>query len=340
MRKWLGLPICCCLACLAICHAQQPATSAPDPKTLMLLASKLNNLATADAKPWHIKAAFQLFNEQGAVTDEGTYEEFWASPFQFKRAFIGKNSSQTAYGSKKGILFAGAQEEPDILLVARNNLVHPLPDDVIIEHTTYTTKPLDSGNIKLLCVIPSASAPGAPRDNSAYCLNTDEPMLRIAARPSTSDQTFHNRLLRVEDRVIAGEMKIMHSGKVTVAFHIETAAVLDPSDETVFTPPADAVPVALRITVPGAFSEGMLEYKVVPEYPSAALNAHMEGVVTLQGTIGKNGAIRNLKALAGPEIFQGAAIQAVQQWRYRPYMLNGQPVEVQTTINVIFKLPH
>ena len=340
MRKSIVLSIWCSLVWVAICHAQQPAASASDPKALMLAASKLNNLATPDAKPWHIKAAFQLFDEQGAVTDEGTYEEFWASSFQFKRTFTGKSFSATAYGSEKGVLLAGTQEEPDLLLVARNNLVHPLPDEGMIEHTTYTTKPLDSGSVKLLCVIPSAFPPGAPADKSAYCLDTDDPMLRVAARPSTSDQTFHNRHLRVEDRAIAGEMKIMHNGKVTVALHVEAATVLDPSEETVFTPPAGAVPAALRITVSDAVSAGMLQYKVTPEYPSAARNAHVEGVVTLQGIIGKNGAIRTLKALAGPEILQGAAIQAVQQWRYRPYLLNGQPVEVQTTINVVFTLPH
>lgn len=148
--------------------------------------------------------------------------------------------------------------------------------------------------------------------------------------------------MRVEDRAIAGEMKIMHNGKVTVALHVEHATVLDldPSDATVFTPPADAVPAPLRITVAGGVSEGMVKYKVPPEYPPAAKNAHVEGVVTLQCTIGKDGAIRTLKAVAGPEILQGAAIQAVQQWRYRPYLVNGQPVEVQTTINVTFKLSY
>ena len=78
----------------------------------MLAASKLDNLATPDAKPWHIRAAFQIFDEQGVVTDEGTYEESWASAFQFKRTFTGKAFSQSAYGSKKGILIAGAQDAP------------------------------------------------------------------------------------------------------------------------------------------------------------------------------------------------------------------------------------
>lgn len=149
MCKLFVLCVWCGFASIVLCHAQLPAASPPDPKALMLAASKFNNLATPDAKPWHIKAAFQLFDEQGAVTDEGVYEEFWASAFRFKRTFTGKNFSQTAYGSKSGVLLTCTQEEPDLLLAARNNLVHPLPDGIVIEHTTYTTKPLNSGSFSV-----------------------------------------------------------------------------------------------------------------------------------------------------------------------------------------------
>lgn len=325
-------------------RSQQPSNPSPeasDPKELMMAARELNNLAASGVKPWHIKATFQLFDEQGAISDEGTYEEFWATPTRFKRIFSGKNFSQTAYGSPEGVLLSNPKgETPELLLAARNNLVSPMPFfDAIIQHTTYTTKPLNSGSLKLICAIPTASSPGAPADNSTYCFNTDEPILRIAARPSTSDQTFHNRLVRVDGRVVATELKIMHKGKVTVALHVDAVTVLDPSEEAIFTPPPDAVPAPLRVSLSGAVSAGMLEYSVTPEYPEAAHIAHIQGTVTLQGIIGKDGKLRSLKALAGPEALQGSAIQAVQQWRYRPYLLNGQPVEVQTTINVIFKLP-
>ncbi len=306
----------------------------------MLAARKLNNLAAADVKPWHIKATFQLFGDDGVVTEEGTYEEFWASPFQFKRTFTGKSFSQTAYGSQKGVLLASTTgETPDLLLAARNNLVSPMPFfDAIIQNTTYTTKPLNSGSLKLLCAIPTASAPGAPADNSAYCFDTEEPTLRIAARPSTSDQTFHNRLIRVEDRAVATELKITHNGKPTVALHVQDAVVLDGSQDAVFTPPPDAVAATLRINVADSLTAGMLENKVAPEYPIAAHRAHITGVVVLQAVIGKNGHIKDVKPISGPEALQGAAMQAVWQWRYRPYLLNGQPVEVMTTISVTFVL--
>lgn len=324
-------------------QCQAPSTSStqqPDPKELMHSAVKLNNLCADDVKPWHIKATFQLFDEQGTVTDEGTYDESWASPFQFRRAFTGKNFSEVAYGTKKGVLLSNTKGDfPDLLLAARNNLVSPMPYfEEIIRNTTYTIKPLNSGTIKLICAVPTGATPGAPADSSAYCFDTDEPILRIAARPSTSDQTFHNRLIRFEDRSIAGDLKIEHKGNVSVALHVESATVVDESDKGVFTPPADAVPAPVRVTVSGAVVEGMLIHKVAPEYPITAKRAHITGTVVLKAIIGTNGRLRDIKPVSGPEALQGSAMQAVYQWRYRPYIFDGKPVEVMTTINVVFGL--
>ncbi len=83
---------------------------------------------------------------------------------------------------------------------------------------------------------------------------------------------------------------------------------------------------------------GYLIYKVVPHYPSIAIATHLSGRVVLQATISKSGSIENLRVVSGPAMLQQAAIDAVRQWRYRPYLLNGQPVEVDTTVNVDFAL--
>jgi len=63
-----------------------------------------------------------------------------------------------------------------------------------------------------------------------------------------------------------------------------------------------------------------------------------QGEVSVQGTIGKDGRIANLRVISGPEELRGAALDAVKRWVYRPYLLNGQPVSVDTTINVAFNL--
>ena len=91
-------------------------------------------------------------------------------------------------------------------------------------------------------------------------------------------------------------------------------------------------------TVSQGVMKGYLIYQKTPTYPSLGLAMHMEGTVVLQATISKSGTIENLHVLSGPAMLQQAAIDAVRQWRYRPYLLNGTPVDVETTVNVVFTM--
>jgi len=84
-------------------------------------------------------------------------------------------------------------------------------------------------------------------------------------------------------------------------------------------------------------SEAMLLYKVVPEYPRLAQISGVQGDVKLHAIIAKDGTIQSLTVTSGHSLLTRAAVDAVQQWRYRPYMLNGDPVEVETVITVSFK---
>lgn len=85
-------------------------------------------------------------------------------------------------------------------------------------------------------------------------------------------------------------------------------------------------------------SEGNLIRKVQPAYPPLARGARIQGAVLLQALISRQGDIINLKVLAGHPMLVPAAIEAVRQWRYRPYVLNNEPVEVETQITVNFSL--
>jgi protein TonB len=87
-------------------------------------------------------------------------------------------------------------------------------------------------------------------------------------------------------------------------------------------------------------AEGLLIHKTMPVYPPIAIAAHAEGTVMLAATISKAGTIENLRVVSGHPLLQQAALSAVSAWRYRPYLLDGQPVEVETTVNVVFSLGH
>ncbi|HZD77013.1 MAG TPA: energy transducer TonB [Acidobacteriaceae bacterium] len=75
-----------------------------------------------------------------------------------------------------------------------------------------------------------------------------------------------------------------------------------------------------------------------PRYPAIAIAARIQGTVLLVATISRTGAIENLRLVSGPPMLAPAAEEAVRTWRYRPYLLNGEPVEVETTVRVIFNL--
>jgi periplasmic protein TonB len=90
--------------------------------------------------------------------------------------------------------------------------------------------------------------------------------------------------------------------------------------------------------IAGTIEAGLLVYKRVPIYPAIAVAVRKEGTVVLQATISKSGTIENLRVVSGPPMLQQAALDAVQSWRYRPYFLDGQAIEVETTVNVVFTL--
>jgi protein TonB len=85
-------------------------------------------------------------------------------------------------------------------------------------------------------------------------------------------------------------------------------------------------------------SQGLLIKKVQPNYPPLARHARIQGTVLLQAEISKDGTIENLRLINGHPMLAPAAIEAVKQWRYRPYMLNGEPVAVETQVQVNFTL--
>lgn len=97
-------------------------------------------------------------------------------------------------------------------------------------------------------------------------------------------------------------------------------------------------PGALRISE--GVSQGLLIKKVAPAYPSAALQLRKQGDVQLLATVSKTGAITQVKVLSGEATLAQAATKAVRQWQYRPFLLNDEPVQIETQITIKFRLPN
>lgn len=102
-------------------------------------------------------------------------------------------------------------------------------------------------------------------------------------------------------------------------------------------PPAPK-PTLQRVRVSQGVTTGLLISRVEPDYPIVAHEARVQGTVVLNAVIGKDGRVERLQLASGNPLLVQAAIDAVRQWRYKPFLLNGQPVEIETTVTVNFQL--
>jgi protein TonB len=104
------------------------------------------------------------------------------------------------------------------------------------------------------------------------------------------------------------------------------------------TKPQPPQPKPPRAHISEGVQQAMLIHRVEPRYPPLAVQIRLEGTVHLHAIVGTDGMIRDLQLLDGHIVLARAALEAVAQWRYRPTILNGEPVEVDTYITVVFRL--
>ncbi|MGZ4822447.1 MAG: energy transducer TonB [Terriglobales bacterium] len=103
-------------------------------------------------------------------------------------------------------------------------------------------------------------------------------------------------------------------------------------------PPEPPPSTQQRLKISSGVSQGYLLRQLRPAYPPMAISAHVQGAVVLSALISRTGEIENLQVLSGHPLLVAAAVEAVKHWRYRPCLLNGDPVEVETQITVNFSL--
>src|SRR6266404_662405 len=122
---------------------------------------------------------------------------------------------------------------------------------------------------------------------------------------------------------------------------IDGVIPLSDSRQRVLTPPNTerqaTRPQVVRMT---HLDPAMLIHRVEPVYPPLAKQTHREGRVQLRAIIGTDGTVRSLEIVAGDPLLERSAVEAVQQWRYKPTILNGQAVEIDTYITVIYTMQH
>lgn len=192
----------------------------------------------------------------------------------------------------------------------------------------------------------SAPQPSSPKTATAKLPDLPAPaagdpaVIRIALNPGPGTKKTDSTPLLVKSNAAGARTPIPSPDSALPL--LNPPAVTSANDNALSSLMSSASPTlpkpSLATTrISQGVSQGLLIKRVQPKYPAAALAVRTQGAVQIEATIDKEGKVTNLKVLSGDPILAHATLEAVRQWRYKPYYLDGEPVEIQTQITVNFK---
>ena len=332
-----------------------------DPKAILEMAAPFYNYDPATAKPFHLSYNYQLLDAQGNASAEGKVE-FWSAPGKMSRiVWTRGNNVFSAWRSADGKILQTVKGD-DITGIERHLISAvlfslPKPEDYQSGETSLRLATIDNSGTVNLCVAmvaANASAPFQPDSlhgvGTAYCFDSQSPVLVSMLQNHTVTFSFRH-IQKFLDHNIAGHIDISYTGEKKLQADLEESTEIQPDDANLTPSPDATEPPSRKLAVQSlpvtagrggnGIKGGVILYHVPPIYPAAARAAHISGTVSIQATIGKDGTVQNPKILSSPDdSLSQAALDAVRQWRYQPYMLNGEPVDVRTTININFTPNH
>jgi periplasmic protein TonB len=244
--------------------------------------------------------------------------------------------------------FKGHQTSPSISLTAASTPTGAQPAPVAPKPAPYAVPPAaSSGSQSAGPTAPAESAPPA-----ATRAETDLAVGRLSGEDASSAPTplKTGKAVQVAE---PGEAPLVVKGGAAPKANAQPAAPDVPAPSVIgMEAPASAgqlpnlgsastpKPVLQKLNVSQGVSQGLLLKRVDPSYPPNAVRMQIEGSVQLLATISKTGDITEVKVMSGDKQLARAAVDAVKRWKYAPYLLNGDPVDIQTQITVNFKLPN
>ena len=266
-----------------------------------------------------------------------TYAEAEKVYQQPKRTASAKHKAESEGKPKKTGMFA-AIGAVAVLLVA-GVLVYPhlhsgmtAPKPAVAPQSATATTALSTAN----SIKPS---PSTQTTTVTPAATTDTTPAESTVRPNTE---LMNRQLSAPSK-ISSDLKMLGGRDTAPASGFGAAGVdgMGNAGSGVFTGqsgPKVKVAVPQKVSISSGIAVGLLIQRTAPIYPPMAKNARVSGTVVIQATISRNGTIENSHVVSGPAMLRQSALDAVKTWRFRPYLLSGEPVEVETTVNVNFAM--
>jgi TonB family protein len=343
------LPILLALAGPFAIRAQTtPAPLPSNPEAMLHAAASSYDLQSAAAKPWHLRILYQLYDQDEKPAENGTLEYWWATPERSRESLTRGSVTRSRWHTPGGKTLAVASGRFNF---AENGLLNqflsplPSPDRFNDQNTRFDKETVKFGKTDAPCVmlIPKAlridGESLSPGLFPTYCFDPQLPLL--VARLAWGAPTIgYGSFLRFGGHYLPGSVTEYERGRKILTAKVDSAEGMQPDDAALIpSPDATQNPLLQMVGVASGVMAGARIGGSLPAYPENAKAARESGTVVLRALIGTDGRIHDLSVVSAPALsLVIASMQAVQTWQYRPYLLNGQPVEVETQINVVFTL--
>jgi hypothetical protein len=303
--------------------ANVPAADAVDLAQWLSKETGLNGLQSSDLQPWHIVVRYDQFDEDGDNVHSGIYEEYWAGAKKYKQIYKSDNFNQTDYATDKGLYRLGDQQWPDSAQVqVRAEVLDPFSYAATLVGFHGIAVEKNFSGYKLQCVLLERDTQIS--NPSQYCFEPDSSVLRYS-KGFGWFQTVLNQIVPFQGRNLAQDVEVTDGGKPYLKLHVDTIELISHVDDAAFAPPPAAVgPIAERISgvhpVPIKTS--------FPQFPASLRSQHF--TVTTKIVIGKDGHVISAHGISGPADAYKACEDSVLKWVFKPYLVLGEPVEVET----------
>jgi len=333
MRRMLTVAVGTMLSVFAAVARAQEAVPVPLSDDWGKLVAA-NDLDVKGNSPFHLGMTFQLYDLEGKPAETGSFETWWAAP-----------GSQRSVVHLAGLDENGsAPEGADAALVRDSYLVRQLIESAVRPVPreqkvggAITTKTVSFGKVKLDCASPASGPTELMNAQPAtVCVEPQKTDVLLLQGLGGKVILLRPRVGKFHDTYVALDLRLAYLGIDSIAGKLTIFQTYDPLTSEV-KPPAESQAQPLRTS--GAVIAGHRIKFIEPSYPAMAKMQHASGCVLLGAIIGEDGSVERLVPIASTHaMFTDEAMKAVKQWKYSPYLLNGQPTKVDSTVTVNFQI--
>ncbi len=327
-----------------------------DAKDILKLAAQVNGLGAPGMKPWHLKAAYEVYDVDGKPKYQGTYEEWWAAPGKYKVSFSDPGFHQVEYANGGKLMITGDRTFPLIEGAVEQEITYPMPPAVVLENGEYESQNVTIGAAKLACIqqmfprmnvnpyglglfsynardssshyhtFQSSLGYTIPLVNLRVCVEKSAPIVRAVVYAGAMLVTF-NQVTLVNGHYAAKEFWIKNGDLPLLHVILEDLDGRGHMDDTLFEAPASATPAQL-IRVSSAFPGS--------HYPPHADKTKVHGTVVIEGTLTKKGELRDPHVVSGLAALCPGAMVDAEKLHLPPIKIKDQAMDAVIDIYMLY----